>query len=128
MDQRHAQEWRCGPDAIPLQTLPVVLRPEEGDAGRLGKAFLEPLQPFGINLVTRVGGKPGNVASRSCQARHDPAIAQGRPDLVAFGKPFVGNPDLVTRLYLDVALSTLNRETLYGGAEQGYTDYPVLRP
>jgi len=33
----------------------------------------------------------------------------------------------VTRLYLDVPLSPLNRETLYGGAEQGYTDYPVLR-
>ena len=55
------------------------------------------------------------------------AIAQGRADLVAFGKPFISNPDLVIRLYLDVPLSPLNRETLYGGAEQGYTDYPVLR-
>ena len=55
------------------------------------------------------------------------AIAQGRADLVAFGKPFISNPDLVTRLYLDVPLSPLNRETLSGGAEQGYTDYPVLR-
>ena len=45
---------------------------------------------------------------------------------VAFGKPFIGNPDLVTRLYLDAPLSPLHRETLYGG-EQGYTDYPALR-
>jgi N-ethylmaleimide reductase len=45
----------------------------------------------------------------------------------AFGKPFISNPDLVTRLYLEASLSPLHRETLYGGAEQGYTDYPVLR-
>jgi N-ethylmaleimide reductase len=61
------------------------------------------------------------------KVRANEAIAQGRADLVAFGKPFISNPDLVTRLYLDVPLSPLNRETLYGGAEQGYTDYPVLR-
>jgi N-ethylmaleimide reductase len=59
--------------------------------------------------------------------RANEVIAQGRADLIAFGRPFIGNPDLVTRLYLDVPLSPLNRETLYGGAEQGYTDYPVLR-
>jgi N-ethylmaleimide reductase len=61
------------------------------------------------------------------KVRANESIAQGRADLVAFGKPFISNPDLVTRLYLDVPLSPLNRETLYGGAEQGYTDYPVLR-
>jgi N-ethylmaleimide reductase len=61
------------------------------------------------------------------RGRANEAIAQGFADLVAFGKPFIGNPDLVTRLYLEVPLSPLNRETLYGGAEQGYTDYPVLR-
>ena len=61
------------------------------------------------------------------KVRANEAIAQGRADLIAFGKPFISNPDLVTRLYLDVPLSPLNRETLYGGAEQGYTDYPVLR-
>ena len=67
------------------------------------------------------GGGPGLM-----QAANE-AIVQGRADLVAFGKPFISNPDLVTRLYLDVPLSPPNRETLYGGAEQGYTDYPVLR-
>jgi hypothetical protein len=33
----------------------------------------------------------------------------------------------VTRLYLDAPLNPTNRETFYGGADQGYTDYPVLR-
>jgi hypothetical protein len=34
---------------------------------------------------------------------------------------------LVIRLFLDAPLMPVNRETLYGGSEQGYTDYPILR-
>ena len=59
--------------------------------------------------------------------RANEAIEQARADLVAFGKPFIGNPDLVIRLYLDAPLNPANRETFYGGADQGYTDYPLLR-
>ena len=59
--------------------------------------------------------------------RANKAIAEGRADLIAFGKPFIANPDLVIRLFLDAPLMPLNPETLYGGLEQGYTDYPVLR-
>ena len=59
--------------------------------------------------------------------RASKALADGRADLIAFGKPFIGNPDLVVRLFLDAALMPLNPETLYGGLEQGYTDYPMLR-
>ena len=55
------------------------------------------------------------------------AIAEGRADLVAFGKPFIANPDLVIRLFFDAPLMPVHRETLYGGSEQGYTDYPILR-
>ena len=59
--------------------------------------------------------------------RANRAIADGRADLIAFGKPFIANPDLVIRLFLDAPLMPLNPDTLYGGADQGYTDYPVLR-
>jgi 2,4-dienoyl-CoA reductase-like NADH-dependent reductase (Old Yellow Enzyme family) len=55
------------------------------------------------------------------------AIAEGRADLIAFGKPFIANPDLVIRLFLDAPLMPINRDTLYGGSEQGYADYPILR-
>jgi len=58
--------------------------------------------------------------------RANEAIVEGRADLVAFGKPFIANPDLVIRLLLDAPLTPVNRETLYGGSEQGYTDYPLL--
>jgi len=51
---------------------------------------------------------------------------QGRADLVAFGKPFISNPDLVRRLRENAALNEPKRETFYGGGAAGYTDYPVL--
>lgn len=59
--------------------------------------------------------------------RANNAIAAGRADLVAFGKPFIANPDLVLRLLLDAPLLEANRDTFYGGTEEGYTDYPILR-
>ncbi|MEZ0213555.1 MAG: alkene reductase, partial [Xanthobacteraceae bacterium] len=56
------------------------------------------------------------------------AIAAGAADLVAFGHDYVSNPDLVERLKRDAAFAPLNRETLYGGGANGYTDYPALEP
>ena len=53
-------------------------------------------------------------------------MASGAADLVAFGRPFISNPDLVRRLRDDLPLAPLNRETLYGGGAAGYTDYPAL--
>ena len=47
-------------------------------------------------------------------------------DLVAFGRPFIANPDLVARLRAGGPFNTLNTKTLYGGGEAGYTDYPTL--
>jgi N-ethylmaleimide reductase len=53
-------------------------------------------------------------------------VASGQADLVAFGRPFISNPDLVTRLRLDAPLNPLQSKTLYGGGAEGYTDYPTL--
>jgi len=54
------------------------------------------------------------------------AVASGAADAVAFGRPFISNPDLVTRLRRDAPLAALDRDTLYGGGAKGYTDYPTL--
>lgn len=51
-------------------------------------------------------------------------IAEGRVDIVAFGRPFVSNPDLVDRMKTGKALSPLNRDTLYVPGKAGYIDYP----
>ena len=54
------------------------------------------------------------------------AVSSNEADLVAFGRPFISNPDLVQRLKLGVELNKLNPITLYGGGAEGYTDYPAL--
>jgi N-ethylmaleimide reductase len=53
-------------------------------------------------------------------------ISGGAADLVAFGKPFIANPDLGRRLREDAPLNALDMTKLYGGGAQGYTDYPAL--
>lgn len=59
------------------------------------------------------------------RALADQALALGA-DLVAFGRPFIANPDLTRRLRESAALNTLDRATLYGGGAKGYTDYAEL--
>jgi N-ethylmaleimide reductase len=53
------------------------------------------------------------------------ALATGA-DLVAFGKPFIANPDLTARLRANGPFNTPDRSTFYGGGDAGYTDYPTL--
>lgn len=60
------------------------------------------------------------------RAMAENTVASGRADLIAFGRPFISNPDLVERLRRESPLAQLNRATLYGGGAEGYTDYPAL--
>jgi N-ethylmaleimide reductase len=53
-------------------------------------------------------------------------VAQGRADMVAFGKPFISNPDLVERLRRNAPVAALKQATLYGGGAAGYTDYLAM--
>ncbi len=53
------------------------------------------------------------------------ALADGA-DLVAFGRPYIANPDLVERLKRGGPFNEGNRATYYGGGAEGYTDYPAL--
>ncbi len=54
------------------------------------------------------------------------AVESGRADLVAFGKSFIANPDLVARLRRNAPLDAPDKATFYGGGAKGYTDYPAL--
>ncbi len=56
----------------------------------------------------------------------DKVLAANEADLIAFGRPFISNPDLVERLRQNAPLNELDKATLYGGGEKGYTDYPTL--
>jgi 2,4-dienoyl-CoA reductase-like NADH-dependent reductase (Old Yellow Enzyme family) len=56
----------------------------------------------------------------------DAILRRGHADLVAIGKPFIANPDLVLRLRRGVPLAKWDTATFYGGGVRGYTDYPAL--
>ncbi len=53
------------------------------------------------------------------------AIAHGETDLVAFGVPFIANPDLPQRFATDAPLNAADPATFYQGEEKGYVDYPT---
>jgi N-ethylmaleimide reductase len=54
------------------------------------------------------------------------AIASGRADAIAFGRPYIANPDLVQRLKLNAPLNAAVPKTFYAPGAVGYTDYPTL--
>jgi N-ethylmaleimide reductase len=60
------------------------------------------------------------------KGRANAALACGLADAVAFGVPFIANPDLVERLRIDAPLNVADPKTFYRGGEKGYTDYPAL--
>ena len=52
-------------------------------------------------------------------------LSHGQADLIAFGRAFLANPDLVHRLQHDLVLNDPDEETFYTPGEKGYTDYPT---
>ena len=69
--------------------------------------------------------RPIIVAGNYTRERADWVIGKGYADLVAFGRPFVANPDLPRRLKEGLPLAAANLATLFGGNAHGYTDYPA---
>ena len=63
-------------------------------------------------------------AGKYTPERAEAAITAGWADMVAFGRPFIANPDLPARIANDWPLNTLDATSMYGGTERGYTDYP----
>lgn len=59
--------------------------------------------------------------------RAEEALTNGWADLVAFGRPFIANPDLPYRLQNGLPLNTPDRTTFFGGGAKGYTDYPFYK-
>jgi len=112
------------------------------ELGKLGLAYVHviegatggprelPDRPFDYaelrNAYRTAGGKGAWMVNNAYdRALAEAALANGA-DIVAFGRPFISNPDLVERLKQNAPLNELNRDTLYGGGAKGYTDYPTL--
>ena len=90
-----------------------------------------PDRPFdydALKAAYRAAGGKGAWMLNNAYTRElaEQAVASGRADVVAFGKAFIANPDLVERLRQNAPLNAWDQSTFYGGGAQGYTDYPVL--
>ncbi|MBK1660792.1 alkene reductase [Paracraurococcus ruber] len=104
--------------------------------GRFGLAYLHVVEgatggprdiiPFDFVALKRAFGGPYLANNGYDKALAEAALRDGRADAIAFGRPFIANPDLVDRLRIGAPLNEPDRATLYGGDAKGYTDYPVL--
>lgn len=99
----------------------------EGATGGPREIAERPFDYGALKTAYRTAGGQGawmvNNGYDKALAEH--ALGQGA-DLVAFGKPYIANPDLVRRLHDNAPLNTPERATFYGGGAKGYTDYPAL--
>ncbi|WP_394208124.1 alkene reductase [Paracoccus litorisediminis] len=66
------------------------------------------------------------VAGKYDRARAEAMLASGLADIVAFGRPFIANPDLPRRFAEDLPLASFDGTALFGGTVEGYTSYPAL--
>lgn len=65
------------------------------------------------------------IAGEYTQEKAQGAIDAGKADLVAFGRPYVANPDLVERFRHGWPLAVAEHAVFYGGDDRGYTDFPA---
>ena len=123
---------RFAPDAVHIAT--------EGPLGWAARGWCKSqARPFTSSFHTRfpdyvalrtayreAGGKGAWMVNNGYdQAMAENAVRHG-DDLVAFGKLYIANPDLVARLKQGGPFNQGNQKTWYGGGSVGYTDYPPL--
>ena len=82
-------------------------------------------EAFKAQMRQRFDG-PFILAGGFDRASAEAAIAEHRADLVAFGRPFLANPDLVARLRAGAELNAPDMSTFYTPDAKGYTDYPLM--
>lgn len=88
-----------------------------------------PPVPDSIKQTFRTKFKRTLILSGGYDAtRAESDLAAGRADLIAVGRPFLANPDLVTRWRTGAAVNAPNFDTFYTPGPQGYIDYPTLAP
>ncbi|HSC84044.1 MAG TPA: alkene reductase [Pseudomonas sp.] len=113
-------------DSSPRETFGYVAR----ELGKRGIAFICTREKEGEDSLTpylkeQFGGLV--IANeRFTKAQANTWLAEGKADAVAFGIPFIANPDLVDRLAQDAALNEPRPELFYGQGPVGYIDYPRL--
>jgi len=95
---------------------------EPGFEGSFGKAEVAPVHPH----IRRAFDGPLVLNSDYTFERAQAALDAGEADAIAFGRPFISNPDLVARLRTGAPLEPDVMATWYSQGPEGYVDYPVL--
>ncbi len=95
---------------------------EPGFEGTFGKAEVAPVHPY----IRRAFDGPLVLNSDYGLATGQAALDRGEADAIAFGRPFISNPDLVARLRGGAALQGDVMTTWYSQGPEGYVDYPAL--
>ncbi|MEO9335769.1 alkene reductase [Ectopseudomonas guguanensis] len=113
-------------DANRAETFGYVAR----ELGKRGIAFICAREKEGNDSLTpQLKKEFGGVFianERFTKEQANAWLAEGKADAVAFGIPFIANPDLPERLQQDAALNEPHPETFYGSGPVGYIDYPRL--
>ena len=94
---------------------------EPGEGGTFGKPDHPPIAP----AMRKVFTNPLILNSDYDPAHAATALESGEADAIAFGRPFIANPDLVHRIAKNLPLATDVAATWYSQGPEGYTDYPV---
>ena len=115
-------------DSNPLATFSHVAR----ELGHRGIAFLCAREHAGENRIgpqlKAAFGGPYIANEKFTWESASQLLANGEADAVAFGVPFIANPDLPERFRLGAALNDADPSTFYSPGSKGYTDYPFLPP
>lgn len=82
--------------------------------------------PFDFDAMRKLCKLPYMANLSYDKVRGNAVIASGHADAVAYGVPFISNPDLVERFRQDAPLNEADSKSFYGGTEKGYIDYPTL--
>ncbi|RWU22273.1 alkene reductase [Pseudomonas alkylphenolica] len=113
-------------DANRAETFTYVAR----ELGKRGIAFICSREKEGDDsigtLIKDAFGGPYIVNERFTKDTANASLASGRADAVAFGVPFIANPDLPARLAADAPLNQAHPETFYAKGPVGYIDYPRM--
>lgn len=111
-------------DSNPLATFGYVAR----ELGRRGLAFICAREALGDDRIgpelKKLFGGPFIANERFTKETATQVLAAGEADAVAFGVPFISNPDLPRRLREDLPLTPGDPSTFYASGPHGYTDYP----
>ena len=103
-----------------------------GELSQRGIGYLNlivtPEAPAELQVAARAAF-PGVLlrAGNFDRERAEAALDAGLADVIAFGRPFIGNPDLPLRLLHGLPLAAFDPATLYSAGAEGYSDYPAGR-